>query len=223
MLHFLFETINFTDPERWGDKIEAAIKRFAPRYHEELPLMLHTLLTNAMNAVISFDTGSFSLSGVNYTNRIHELEFDFTVPSFNPYRLRSLSAEGVLIDVHAPGSLEGLMNGKIDLFFEHERKYYVLDWKSNYLGDTLEDYSQDQIAFAMNENNYHLQYLLYTLAVKKYLQTRLPDFDYSRDFGGVVYMFLRGVRAGLGSGIYVQKPSQDTIGKLEGMLSSKAI
>jgi len=223
MLHFLFETINFTDPERWNDKIDAAIKRFAPRYHEELPLMLHTLLTNAMNAVISFDTGSFSLSGVNYTKRIHELEFDFTVPSFNPYHLRSLSAEGVLIDVHAPGSLEGLMNGKIDLFFEHDGKYYVLDWKSNYLGDTLEDYSHGQIALAMNENNYHLQYLLYTLAVKKYLQTRLSDFDYSRDFGGVVYMFLRGVRAGLGSGIYVQKPSEDTIGKLEGMLSSEAI
>lgn len=219
MLHFLFETINFTDPERWGDKIEAAVKRFAPRYDEELPVMLHTLLTHAMNAVISFDSGSFSLSGVNYTKRIHELEFDFTVPVFNPYHLRSLSDEGISIDVHAPGSLEGLMNGKIDLFFEHDGKYYVLDWKSNFLGDKLEDYSHDNIGLAMNENNYHLQYLLYTLAVKKYLQTRLPDFDYSSDFGGVIYVFLRGVRAGMGSGIYFQKPSEDTIGKLESILS----
>ncbi len=222
MLHFLFETINFTDPERWNDKIDAAIKRFAPRHQEQLPTMLHTLLTHAMNAVISFEGESFSLAGVNYTKRIHELEFDFTVPSFNPYHLRSLSSEGILIDVHAPGALEGLMNGKIDLFFEHEGKYYVLDWKSNYLGDTLENYSQAGIAQAMNENNYHLQYLLYTLAIKKYLQTRLPDFDYSRDFGGVVYMFLRGVRAGLASGIYVRKPSEDTIEKLEAMLSSGA-
>ncbi|PRY48552.1 DNA helicase/exodeoxyribonuclease V beta subunit [Arcticibacter pallidicorallinus] len=223
MLHFLFETINFTDSERWNDKIDAAIKRFAPRYQEDLPAMLHTLLSHAMNAVIPFDSAAFSLAGVNYTKRIHELEFDFTVPSFNPYHLRSLSSEGMSVDVHAPGSMEGLMNGKIDLFFEHEGKYYVLDWKSNYLGDTLEDYSQDQIALAMNENNYHLQYLLYTLAVKKYLQTRLPDFDYSRDFGGVVYMFLRGVRAGQATGIYVQKPSEDTIGKLEGLLSSDVI
>ena len=177
MLHFLFETVNFTDPERWNDKIDAAIKRFAPKHQEELPVMLYTLLTHAMNAVIPFDGNSFCLSGVNYTKRIHELEFDFRVPSFNPYHLRSLSAEGMLVDVHAPGALEGLMNGKVDLFFEHEGKYFVLDWKSNFLGDTMEDYSRDQIALAMNENNYHLQYLLYTLAIKKYLQSRTGFFS----------------------------------------------
>lgn len=223
MLHFLFETVNFTDTDRWGDKIDQAIKRFAPRYQENLPVMLYSLLTHAMNAVISLEDQEFSLSGVHYTRRIHELEFDFTVPVFNPYQLRGLSADGISIDVHAPGSLEGLMNGKIDLFFEHEGRYYVLDWKSNFLGDSLEDYSQESIGKAMNENNYHLQYLLYTLAVKKYLNTRLAGFDYERDFGGVIYMFVRGVRAGLQSGIYVQKPSEDTISKLETVLGLQSV
>jgi len=223
MLHFLFETINFTDQDKWGDKIDQAIKRFAPRLHEDLPVMLYTLLTHAMNAVIPLGGKEFSLSGVHFTRRIHELEFDFTVPAFNPYHLRSLSTDSVTVDVHAPGSLEGLMNGKIDLFFEHDGKYYVLDWKSNFLGDTVDDYDRESIGRAMNENNYHLQYLLYTLAVKKYLYTRLPEFDYERDFGGVIYVFVRGVRAGQGSGIYVQKPSEETIARLEGILSLESI
>ena len=64
----------------------------------------------------------------------------------------------------------------------------------------------------MNENNYHLQYLIYTLATKKYLESRLPDFNYERDFGGVLYLFIRGMRAGTNYGIFNCKP---TIGQVE--------
>lgn len=219
MLHLLFESINFTDNSKWQDKIVSAISRFAPKSADTFSQMLLRMLVHVLRTKIKFGDTSFFLSDVSFNKRIHEFEFDFTFPLFNPHQLKRLSTESRSIDVNAPGSLEGVMNGKIDLFFEHNGKYYVLDWKSNFLGDSLKDYSEEKMAVSMNENNYHLQYLLYTLAVKKYLKSRKPDFDYENDFGGVIYMFLRGIRQESSNGIYLRKPSLDTISELESILS----
>jgi exodeoxyribonuclease V beta subunit len=106
------------------------------------------------------------------------------------------------------------MNGLMDLFFEWEGKFYILDWKSNYLGDRVEDYSEEQLKTAMAENNYHLQYHLYTLAAVRYLQSRIPEFDYDSQFGGVIYLFVRGVRRGRREGIFFTMPDRKVI---EGM------
>jgi exodeoxyribonuclease V beta subunit len=111
------------------------------------------------------------------------------------------------------------MNGKIDLFFEREGKYYILDWKSNYLGNSLDFYNEDSLKAAMYENNYNLQYLIYTAALTKYLKLRKPDFDYNRDFGGVIYLFLRGVRTGAQTGVYYCKPDEQLINKINGLMT----
>jgi exodeoxyribonuclease V beta subunit len=71
----------------------------------------------------------------------------------------------------------------------------------------------------MSENNYHLQYHINTLAVNKYLTLRLPAFDYERDFGGVLYLFLRGVRTGKSSGVFAYKPEKETIERLDEIIS----
>ena len=103
------------------------------------------------------------------------------------------------------------MNGKIDLFFEQDGKYYILDWKSNFLGNDLLYYDTTHLKAAMYDNNYHLQYLIYTVALSKYLKLRKSDFDYNRDFGGVIYLFLRGIRSTAQSGIFITKPEADLI------------
>jgi exodeoxyribonuclease V beta subunit len=122
----------------------------------------------------------------------------------------------LLLAVREQPDLEGLMNGLIDLLFLHEGKYYILDWKSNYLGDNLEDYRAEKLAAAMNDNNYHLQYLLYTIAAKKYLRSRLGEqFDIEEHFGGVIYLFVRGLRKNLSYGIFTTIPSAELIKKLE--------
>jgi exodeoxyribonuclease V beta subunit len=107
------------------------------------------------------------------------------------------------------------MNGKIDLFFEHNGKYYILDWKSNFLGNSLAFYNADHVKAAMYENNYNLQYLIYTVALTKYLKLRNPNFDYDKDFGGVIYLFLRGVRSDGQTGIYYSKPEKDLIDQIK--------
>lgn len=77
--------------------------------------------------------------------------------------------------------------------FRHEGRYYLLDYKSNWLGEDSSVYTQQAMAAAMQAHRYDLQYQLYTLALHRYLRHRIADYDYEHHFGGVIYLFLRGV------------------------------
>ena len=221
MLHYILENISFNDESRWNIEIKNAIDRFVPNQHEVYGPMLHQLLQNVLNTPINIDGQMFSLASVNPYKCINEFEFDFNVQNFQPQSLSALATEKQEIDVRIFSELEGMMNGKIDLFFEHENKFYVLDWKSNYLGDTLKDYTSEKLNNAMNQNNYHLQYLIYTMAAKKYIKSRQSNFYYDKDFGGVIYLFLRGMRTGSQTGIFTHKPEWKTIAKMGFMLESE--
>ena len=164
----------------------------------------------------------FSLASVKQSDRLNELEFDFNVTPFHTLDILSLSDDQVRLQVKDESAVEGMMNGKIDLFFRSGNQYFLLDWKSNFLGDAVTDYDADAVAEAMEANNYHLQYHIYALAVYKYLKARLPDFDYERDFGGVIYLFLRGVREGSATGIFAAKPPLKKILALQAVLDTKA-
>jgi exodeoxyribonuclease V beta subunit len=107
------------------------------------------------------------------------------------------------------------MHGFIDLFFEYSGRYYILDWKSNHLGNNLENYIEAGLSNSMKGNNYNLQYYIYTLAMKRYLEKKLPGFDYEKHFGGVIYLFLRGVRSDNTTGVFYAKPALHQIENLE--------
>ncbi|WP_162617945.1 exodeoxyribonuclease V subunit beta [Salinicola halophilus] len=92
----------------------------------------------------------------------------------------------------APRKLNGMLKGYIDLVFEVHGRWYVLDWKSNHLGDTPADYVGERLAAAMVDHRYDLQYVLYVLALHRLLKSRLEDYDYDRHVGGACYVFLRG-------------------------------
>ena len=83
------------------------------------------------------------------------------------------------------------------------------------MGETLKDYDQTALKKAMLEHQYDWQYLLYVVALHRYLKTRLPHYDYNRDFGGVVYAFLRGMNGSPQSGIFFDKPDWQLIQQLE--------
>ncbi|MCW9709699.1 exodeoxyribonuclease V subunit beta [Avibacterium sp. 21-586] len=111
--------------------------------------------------------------------------------------------------------LQGMLRGFIDLVFRHQGKYYVLDYKSNLLGHQLENYQPAQLPEVMKNGFYDWQYLLYTLALHRYLQSRDPHYQYERDFGGVIYTFLRGMNGQDQNGIYFDKPDWRLIQVLE--------
>jgi exodeoxyribonuclease V beta subunit len=104
------------------------------------------------------------------------------------------------------------LRGFIDLVFEVDGRYYVLDWKSNYLGNQADDYRPEVLAQIMQSEQYNLQASLYSLAMHRWLESRaaqhlIEPYDYERDFGGVFYLFVRGM--GLGNplhGVYFHKP-----------------
>jgi exodeoxyribonuclease V beta subunit len=107
------------------------------------------------------------------------------------------------------------MKGFIDLVFEHQGRYYLIDWKSNHLGPRPEDYAPVKLGEVMEREFYLLQYHLYALALHKHLRFRLRDYDYERHFGAVFYLFLRGVGGEDSCGIYRDRPTLATIEALE--------
>lgn len=93
-----------------------------------------------------------------------------------------------------PQRLAGMMKGFMDLVFEHEGRYYVLDYKSNALAERSEDYTIERLEQAVLSHRYDLQAALYALALHRHLEQRLPEYDPAQHFGGVGYFFLRGIQ-----------------------------
>jgi exodeoxyribonuclease V beta subunit len=118
--------------------------------------------------------------------------------------------------------MQGFLTGFIDLFFMYKGKFYLADYKTNYLGDFTEDYSYDNLVRAMAAHNYGLQYWIYTLVLDRYLQNVLPDYDYKRHFGGVFYLFVRGmVPARPGSGVYFALPDRKILERLNACVEGR--
>ena len=108
----------------------------------------------------------------------------------------------------------GVLNGLIDLVFEHGGRYYIVDWKTNWLGETDADYAPGRVARAMGENLYVLQSYLYAAALLKMFRAR--GLDYPEHFGGVYYLFLRGLGSGM-NGIWHDVPPEPCLNALLGL------
>jgi exodeoxyribonuclease V beta subunit len=162
------------------------------------------------------------LCTVGREDRLNELEFYFPLNRLTPQGLTEMFASCDMAryaDFSGRiGRLNfqpvcGFMKGFMDLVFRHEERFYLIDWKSNFLGPAADDYGPETLAKTMEDEYYILQYHLYALAVDRYLKMRLPKYDYDAHFGGVFYIFLRGVDPSTGkdTGIYRDRPAKETI------------
>jgi exodeoxyribonuclease V beta subunit len=188
-LHSILEEINFQHREGQEEVIQRHLVRagfadsWLPRVCTWMQDILHTKLT-----------GDFCLAQLEKRQRLDEMSFffpleDFRLAAFN----QLLTAFGHAPLPHKQERIEGLMTGFIDLVFVYEGKYYLADYKSNYLGTKPTEYSPDRLLVSMNEHRYDLQYLIYTVALHRFLSTRLPGYAYEQHVGGVFYLFLRGM------------------------------
>jgi exodeoxyribonuclease V beta subunit len=143
-----------------------------------------------------------------------EMEFWFETCAVDTRELDALVCAHTLSGAPRPRlekiTLQGMLKGYIDLVFEHGGRYYVADYKSNWLGSGDGDYTREAMAASILEKRYDLQYALYLLALHRQLQARLPDYDYDRHVGGAAYMFLRGSRAPT-RGIHFERPPRALI------------
>ena len=217
-MHAIFEELDFSAAT------EAAIAKlvdknlelhgFDQAWHHCISAMVTTVATARLTA----PDGTFCLSDLKVGSWLPELEFFFPLKFVTSDKLRrSLQGYGEeyqAVDLDAVLSslqfkpVRGLVRGFMDMVFEHNGRYYLVDWKSNHLGYRVEDYHQEVMNREMVRNRYPLQYLLYTVALNRYLALRVKNYDYEQHFGGVIYFFLRGVTslAGDDRGIFRTKP-----------------
>ena len=158
--------------------------------------------------------------------RLSEMEFHFALEATPVARLLALLHEHDLLrERHAFGNrqrLEGLMTGKIALVYEHDGRYFVLDYKSN----RLPAYDRDMLASAMDDSEYTLQALLYSLALHRWLRFRLGDaYDYDAHCGGIRYLFCRGLDAARedSPGVHAWRPSRELIDGLDALFRHAAL
>ncbi len=120
--------------------------------------------------------------------------------------------------------IDGFMRGFIDLTVQWEGRWYILDYKSNWLGHQAKDYATEKLEAEMRAHRYPLQCLIYLLALHRYLGSRLPGYDYERHVGGAFYLFLRGMdpAAGMSRGVWFQRPSRQCIEALDRFMGGAA-
>jgi exodeoxyribonuclease V beta subunit len=161
-----------------------------------------------------------------------QVELEFHLPSRQldaPALLRTLRHAGQAVPALRFGTLDGYLRGFIDLVFEHGGRYYLLDWKSNHLGDRPQDYAPAALERTMAQQGYHLQALLYALALHRHLGTRLPHYRFELHFGGVLYLFVRGVRPGWtladgsAAGVHAQRPTRQLLDELSALFDGTGV
>ncbi|ECE8652644.1 exodeoxyribonuclease V subunit beta [Salmonella enterica subsp. enterica] len=221
-LHSLFEELDFTQPinPQWvQEKLE--LSGFETRWEPVLTRWLDTVLHVPLN-----ETG-VSLSVL--TEREKQVEMEFYLPIAQPLTAGELDALIRRYDPLSAGcpaldfmQVRGMLKGFIDLVFRYEGRYYLLDYKSNWLGEDSAAYTQTAMAAAMQAHRYDLQYQLYTLALHRYLRHRMANYDYERHFGGVIYLFLRGVDSERPQqGIFTTRPAAALINQLDDMFAGE--
>ena len=114
-----------------------------------------------------------------------------------------------------------MMTGSMDLVFRHQGRYYIADYKSNHLGDQAADYTEEAMQESVRQHQYQVQYHIYTLALHRHLRARLSGYDYERDFGGVYYLFVRGMSPEGAWGVFCDRPDRVRIQELDELCGSR--
>ncbi|KVM79514.1 exodeoxyribonuclease V subunit beta [Burkholderia ubonensis] len=224
-LHRLFELSDFTDPGSWHAAALGALHdrpvEAEPELGERLPAMMARLVDDVVRTEL---VPGMRLAGLDPARRLNEMGFLFAAPSLDLSALRRLLVAHGYPDVALEaGVLAGYIKGFIDMIVEHDGRFWIVDWKSNHLGNTPDAYGPRALDAAMADHAYHLQALLYTVALHRYLRGRLRDYDYDTHVAGYLYLFVRGVRPGWRSGgapagVHARRPARELVDALDRMM-----
>jgi len=240
LIHAIYETLDFqvSAPSALHEPVAVALHDYAaPRtWTQPLSAAVFDTLHTRLDARAQ---GLPELASVSSQQRLCELEFVFPVASaarVEPATLLSPGRLAQVLSAHARVPHErdyaarlaklrfvpfaGFLRGFMDLVVEHAGRFFILDYKSNQLGPSPADYQPEALGAVMRRHHYVLQYLVYSVALQRYLALRLPGYDYDRHFGGVYYLFVRGMHpehAG-GTGVFFDRPERSLIEDLSNLL-----
>lgn len=220
-LHAILERIDFADAGGWPAIIDGELRKagFDPAETPALARWIEQIVSAPL-----LDSGC-TLAGLPQALQRRELEFLLPLKHTEPAAItRLLRAHGWSVSTLAGDRLSGFLKGFIDLTFQDPAtgRWWIADYKSNALGTDDDAYTDGAIDAAMRHSDYPLQALLYLLALHRWLRSRDPGYDYERDIGGGVYLFLRGMSADApGRGITRLRPSPALIEALDRLFEGR--
>ena len=226
-LHRIFERLDRGEEESVEDACRESLARY--RIDAQWVDVAQTLVANTRATLLAAADGpgvgkGFCLEQVEHA--VPEMEFHLPLEEFDRRRLGEALADHGYDNPFAESrsNIDGYLRGFIDLVAGHGGVWYVLDYKSNWLGNRPDDYRPAGISKAMRDHRYPLQYLLYLVALHRYLGGRLPGYDYEEHVGGAFYLFLRGIEpaAGMDRGVYFDRPSRACIEALDACFRGSA-
>ena len=230
-LHRAFERLDRAPPEDAAPELDAvchdALHDFG--FEEAWQPVLRAMIERT-RAVRLCEPGPSDGAGFRLAEsvaRIAEMEFHFPVTDLvrgrlaecleahdYPHPLGNEAGHGGA-GVRAP--IDGYLRGFVDLTVVHEGRWYIIDYKSNWLGANPAHYAPAALRRATFASGYPLQYLIYVVALHRHLEVRLPGYDYDLHMGGVFYLYVRGIdpAAGMSRGVYFDRPPRACIQMLD--------
>ena len=210
-LHAVFEEIDFKSRDN-SDIIADVLERYGMRYSNSGDDMV-PWVSECINSVLDFPHFSGRcLRDVKTEEMLTEMEFFFDIDKIKTAEINKLFNGKISIPEQ---NITGFIHGFIDLVFKLDGKYYIVDWKSNKLAHRAEDYTDAAVEAEMKRHNYIFQYMLYAVALDRYLTMNSDGYSYERDFGGVSYVFLRG------PAFYFDRPEIKIFQKFREIMSGK--
>ena len=187
------------------------------------------LLDTVTSAPISH--AGFALRDVSPNDMLREWRFDLSVATMSVDRIANALADHGSVHAHAyapmlrtlrDSAMPGYVGGVIDLAFEHQGRWWIVDWKSNQLGAADGQYMPAALGDVMMQAHYTLQYHLYLVAMHRFLRTRVPGYDPAVHWGGVAYAFLRGIGTDSASrGWFIDTPTPALLDALDAALGRR--
>jgi len=212
-IHKIFEEADFNTLESIDTTIEQSLLKYGIGL--EWKNVVLQMVQTVVDTPLLESEPELQLSALKRSDFIPELEFYYQTAAVQSRELLSIIRDGEEDQPFLGGQVEsGFLKGFIDLTFRFGDKFYLLDYKTNYLGDSYEDYSQPNLKNEMIEATYDLQYHIYTIALHRFLDKRWPNYSYEQHFGGAFYLFLRGINEQGMEGIFFDWPKGEKIRKL---------
>ncbi|NOT84354.1 MAG: exodeoxyribonuclease V subunit beta [Methylococcaceae bacterium] len=215
VVHELLEYLSFkrlAEPLDISQRRDAACQRYGINLPD--PSRIDQLLQHIVQTPLASNDTQFCLKNLADAQCIKEMPFYLALQPLDVSRINQILAQCPAYQPLTAKQMCGYLTGFVDLICLYQGRYYVMDYKTN----SLADYQPHTLIAAMREHNYGLQYWLYSVVLHQYLQQRLPDYDYAQHFGGVKYLFVRGMQADVAmSGVYADVPDLPRLDKLVGL------
>lgn len=229
VVHELLENISFRElanKQDYSILVDRACDRYGVKADKQnLMSLLHRTVTTPLLPASSRENteAGFHLALLNESTLIKEMGFYFGLSKSTSSQINDILVQEPTFAPLSHRTMGGYLTGFVDLVCLYDGRFYILDYKTNLLGEFLGDYTHDNMVRSMRAHNYGLQYWIYTLVLHRYLSKWYPGYSYEQHFGGVLYLFVRGMSKDRpANGVFYTMPDPDVLRDLSTCLGGAA-